>query len=145
MAERLLTRCESETVEAGRALGARLHAGSTVLLYGPLGAGKTAFVRGLATAFNIDSAEISSPTFTLVQEYRGRLTLYHVDLYRLSPQEADDLGLEELAGPEAVVAVEWAERMERPAESAIRVTIETGDDDTRWLTVDGAPAAYSSR
>jgi tRNA threonylcarbamoyladenosine biosynthesis protein TsaE len=138
VAETILTRHEAETVEAGRALGASLHEGSTVLLYGPLGAGKTAFVRGLAAALGIDPGEVTSPTFTLIQEYRGRLTLYHVDLYRVSPQEADDLGLEELAGPEAIVAIEWAERMGRPAPSAVRVTIETSDDDTRRLTVDEA-------
>ena len=79
-----VTRSEAETSALGRALGRRLSAGDVVLLAGPLGAGKTAFVRGLAEGLGCAADEVSSPTFTLVQEYRGgRLPLVHVDLYRL--------------------------------------------------------------
>ncbi len=103
---------EAETEAAGQKLGLQIAGGTTLLLYGELGAGKTAFVRGLAEGLGIDRDEVSSPTFTIVQEYRGgRLTLQHVDLYRLSPVEVRDLGLEDLTGPETVVAVEWAERL----------------------------------
>ena len=92
-----------------------------MLLYGELGAGKTAFVRGLAIGLGIDPDEVSSPTFTLVQEYRGgRLPLFHVDLYRLAPGEVDDLGLDALAAG-GVLAIEWAERMPRPDAGAIHV------------------------
>ena len=77
----IITHSEAETVAAGRELAAALQPGAVVLLSGDLGAGKTAFVRGLAAGLGIDPDEVSSPTFTLVQEYRGgRLTLYHVDL-----------------------------------------------------------------
>jgi tRNA threonylcarbamoyladenosine biosynthesis protein TsaE len=98
---------EAETATAGRQLGTTLQAGSVVLLYGDLGAGKTAFVRGLAEGLGAAPEEVSSPTFTLVQEYRGgRLPLFHVDLYRLDdPREIDDLGLEEIADEGVLVSV----------------------------------------
>src|SRR5262249_20814030 len=91
------TGSEAETSDVGRDLGATLSAGDVVLLYGDLGAGKTAFVKGLAEGLGVSRDEVSSPTFTLVQEYRGgRLTLFHVDLYRLDdPREIADLGLDE--------------------------------------------------
>ena len=73
-----------ETFEAGKRVGARLAGGETLLLSGPLGAGKTVFVKGLATGLGLDPAEVSSPSFTLVNRYNeGRLRLYHIDLYRL--------------------------------------------------------------
>ena len=107
-----------------------LRPGARVLLYGDLGAGKTAFVRGLATGLGIDPDEVSSPTFTLVQEYRGgRLPLFHVDLYRLAPGEVDDLGLDALAA-DGVLAIEWAERMPRPDAGAIHVRLEHAGEDT---------------
>ncbi len=100
---------------AGRALGATLSAGTTVLLYGDLGAGKTAFVRGLAEGLGIEPGEVSSPTFTLVREYRGpRCTLQHVDLYRLSPAEVTDLALDDLLDEATIMAIEWADRLPRP-------------------------------
>jgi len=107
---------EGETTAAGRELAATLAPGTTVLLYGDLGAGKTAFVRGLAEGLGIQPGDVSSPTFTIVQEYRGpRLTLQHVDLYRLSPAEVADLALDDLLDDETVMAIEWAERLPRPA------------------------------
>lgn len=86
-----------------------------MLLYGDLGAGKTAFVRGIAAGLGIDPDAVSSPTFTIVQEYRGgRLALQHVDLYRLSPAEVADLALEDLVEPGNVLAIEWADRLPAP-------------------------------
>ena len=78
-----VTRSEAETSAAGEEFAARFAPGDVVLLHGDLGAGKTAFVRGLARGLGASADDVSSPTFTLIQEYRGRLTLYHVDLYRL--------------------------------------------------------------
>src|SRR5215216_3598806 len=93
----ILTASDAETEAVGAQLGTGLGPGARVLLSGDLGAGKTAFVRGLAEGLGIDPDEVSSPTFTLVQEYRGgRLPLFHVDLYRLAPGEVDDLGLDAL-------------------------------------------------
>jgi len=127
------TRFEQDTVEAGRRLGASLRGGDVVLLYGDLGAGKTAFVRGLAAGLEIDPDEVTSPTFTIVQEYRGpRLVLQHVDLYRLSPVEVADLGLEDLAAGDTVIAVEWAERLpETPAHSGVEVRIDHAGEGRR--------------
>src|SRR5262245_2672520 len=84
------TATELETEHVGETLGRHLSSGAVLLLYGDLGAGKTAFVRGLARGIGADPEEVSSPTFTIVQEYAGaHATLYHVDLYRLGPAEID--------------------------------------------------------
>jgi tRNA threonylcarbamoyladenosine biosynthesis protein TsaE len=132
----IITHSEAETQAAGRDLAAALERGTIVLLSGDLGAGKTAFVRGLAAGLGIDPDEVSSPTFTLIQEYRGgRLTLYHVDLYRLQTGEVDDLGLDELT-EEGVTAIEWPDRLPRPFVQAIAVHIELGDDSIRMLRIE---------
>jgi len=128
---------ELDTAVIGRELGSRLAAGDVVLLYGDLGAGKTAFVRGLAEGLGVDSQEVSSPTFTLVQEYRGgRLPLFHVDLYRLNdPREIDDLGLDEIA-EDGVLAIEWAERHPRPPRDVVRVRIEHAGETERRIVIE---------
>ncbi len=134
---RTVTTSEKETRDVARVLAGRLEAGAVILLYGDLGAGKTAFVRGLASGLGIAVDEVSSPTFTLVQEYRGgRLPLFHADLYRLASADVDDLGLDELGAEEGVVAVEWAERLPRPRAGAIAVRLLTGDGDTRTIDID---------
>jgi tRNA threonylcarbamoyladenosine biosynthesis protein TsaE len=132
----ILTNSEFETEAAGERVAARLEAGDVLLLHGQLGAGKTAFVRGLARGLRASPDEVSSPTFTLIQEYRdGRLPLFHVDLYRLKPIDVDDLGLDELISGDAIVAIEWAERwQDRPA-SAIQVSLKNEGDDRRRITI----------
>jgi tRNA threonylcarbamoyladenosine biosynthesis protein TsaE len=131
----VITRSEDETAAVGRELAATLSAGDVVLLYGDLGAGKTAFVKGLAEGLGVSRDEVSSPTFTLIQEYRGgRLTLFHVDLYRLDDRrEVEELGLDEITA-EGVLAIEWAERYPRPPREAIRVRIEHAGDAERRVT-----------
>ena len=103
-----------ETFDYGRQLGARLEGGEILLLSGPLGAGKTMLVKGICAALGIAEDEVTSPSFTLVNPYDGRLRLYHIDLYRLdegaSAAHAVDLD-ELLADERAVIAIEWAERM----------------------------------
>jgi len=131
---RLITESEDETTAVGRSIASRLGSGSVLLIAGPLGAGKTAFVRGLAGGLGCDEGAVSSPTFTLVQEYTGRLPLQHVDLYRLAPTEVDDLALDELAEG-SVVAVEWPDRWRGAPDDAIHVTIERVDDARRRITV----------
>jgi tRNA threonylcarbamoyladenosine biosynthesis protein TsaE len=130
------TRSEAETATVGRDLAASLRVGDTVLLHGELGAGKTAFVRGLAEGLGIPADAVSSPTFTLIQEYRGgRVPLFHVDLYRLDdPREIEDLGLDEIAR-DGVLAIEWAEKLRRPPAEAIAVRIEQGDGDSRTIVI----------
>ena len=127
---------EAETAAAGQRLGETLRPGAVVLLTGQLGAGKTAFVRGLALGLGASPDEVSSPTFTLIQEYRGgRSTLHHVDLYRLQPAEIDDLGLDELMSGDDIVAIEWAERWPgRPAD-AIEVSIADEGEDRRRIEI----------
>jgi tRNA threonylcarbamoyladenosine biosynthesis protein TsaE len=136
VAKTITTKSEAETAAAGRELAATLSAGDVVLLYGDLGAGKTAFVRGLAEGLGVAPADVSSPTFTLVQEYRnGRVTLVHVDLYRLNdPREIDDLGLEEIAEG-AVLTIEWADRLPNGWPGAMDVRLAHADADTRTLTI----------
>ena len=131
------THSEVETAAVGRELAGTLSAGDVVLLFGDLGAGKTAFVRGLAEGLGVQRDEVSSPTFTLIHEYRGgRLPLMHVDLYRLNdPREIDDLGLDEL-GSGAVVAIEWAEKLPRPPRDAVRVRIDHAGEGERRLTIE---------
>ncbi len=108
MIKTYITHSETETADVGFEIAPLLPEGSVLLLLGDLGAGKTAFVRGLAEALGIDRDLVTSPTFTLVQEYRGgRLPLFHVDLYRLDdPREIDELGLDEIALG-GVLAIEW--------------------------------------
>ncbi|HET9372675.1 MAG TPA: tRNA (adenosine(37)-N6)-threonylcarbamoyltransferase complex ATPase subunit type 1 TsaE [Vicinamibacterales bacterium] len=132
---RHLSGSEADTAAIGRALGAGLAAGDVVLLRGPLGAGKTAFVRGLAEGLGCDPDAVTSPTFTIVQEYRGRVPLQHVDLYRLTPVEVDDLALDDLAEG-AVMAIEWADRWSRPPAGAVEVTLNPTGDTTREIAID---------
>lgn len=140
-----VTTGEHATHELGRALGDRLAPGACVLLRGDLGAGKTAFIRGLACGLGADPDEVSSPTFTIVQRYQGRLPLYHVDLYRLDAgREVDDLALDDLAAEGGVVAVEWAERLTRPLDDdALEVAIDDLGGDRRRVTI--GPTRYSTR
>jgi tRNA threonylcarbamoyladenosine biosynthesis protein TsaE len=135
MTEALRTESEDQTAAAARRLAEHLPPGALVLLTGDLGAGKTAFVRGLAAGLGIDPDDVSSPTFTLIQEYVGARVLRHVDLYRLKGAEIDDLGLDELTQDGAVVAIEWAERLSAPPASAIRVTIVDLGGDAREISI----------
>jgi len=119
-----------------RDLAATLSAGDVLLLSGELGAGKTAFVRGLAQGLNIGEDEVSSPTFTLVHEYHGgRLTLYHVDLYRLDRAATDDLGLDEMGVADGVLAIEWPDRLTHALGPALRVRIDVVDANTRQINL----------
>ena len=134
------SRSEQETTEAGRSLAGRLAAGDVLLLYGDLGAGKTTFVRGLALGLGAFADDVSSPTFALVQEYGGgRFTLFHADLYRLTADEAADLGLEDI-GEEGVLAIEWADRLARPLSPATTIRIETVGEDRRRIVIADTPA-----
>jgi tRNA threonylcarbamoyladenosine biosynthesis protein TsaE len=140
------TSSEQETFELGQTVAATVTPGTFVLLHGDLGAGKTAFVRGLAAGLGADPDNVSSPTFVLIQHYRGRTPLVHVDLYRLENGAAvDDLGLEEMANG-AVVAIEWAERLPRRLDDSMTVKIEDLGDDSRRITIErGSPEQKNRR
>jgi len=131
------TRGEGETVSLARSLAEGFKGGEVVLLSGELGAGKTAFVRGLAIGLGVDPDEVSSPTFVLLTSYPGRLTLHHADLYRLvGGGDEVELGLEELPGPRGVLAVEWADRLtEALWARSIRVHLSHVGEDRRTVRI----------
>jgi len=130
------TESEEQTRGVASALADRLAPGTVLLLHGDLGAGKTAFVRGLAEGLGLADDPVSSPTFTLVHEYTGgRVPLYHADLYRLPPGASlDDLGLDEVA-QDGVLAIEWPERLARAVPGAIDIRIDITGESTRMISI----------
>jgi tRNA threonylcarbamoyladenosine biosynthesis protein TsaE len=133
----LTTTGEDETIAAGERFARTLGAGAVVLLFGQLGAGKTAFVRGVARGLGAIDDDVSSPTFTIVQEYAGRdHKLYHVDLYRLDPKEVEHLGLDDLIEAGGIVAIEWAEQWIGRPDDAIEVRIADQGEDRREIRID---------
>lgn len=136
-ARSLATTTPEQTAAAGEALARTLGAGDVVALYGELGSGKTCFVQGLVAGLDV-ATPATSPTFVLVNEYRGRLPVHHVDAYRTgSLAELMDLGLLDLMGGEGVTLVEWAERAEALLpRRTVRVRIEGVGDEPRAITID---------
>jgi tRNA threonylcarbamoyladenosine biosynthesis protein TsaE len=135
--EVLTTAGEEQTIAAGERFARTLNPGAVVLLFGQLGAGKTAFVRGVARGLGAVDDDVSSPTFTIVQEYTGTdVTLYHVDLYRLEPKEVEDLGLDDLIEGGGIVAIEWAERWMGRPDDATEVRIVDRGEDRREIRID---------
>ena len=138
-----------ETFDAGRRVGERLEGGEVLLLSGTLGAGKTVFTKGLAAGLGLDPAEVSSPSFTLVNRHgEGRLVLYHLDLYRLAEGHgaAHAVELDELLADErAVIVIEWAERMGRYRlpPTTWRVRIDGDGEDPRRILIARAGEAAS--
>ena len=128
---------EKETEEIGAAFAKKLPRGSVVAMYGDLGAGKTAFIRGMAKGLGID-ARVSSPTFTIVNEYPGDPELIHFDMYRLgSSEELFDIGWEDYLSRNAVCAVEWSENVSDAFfGDEIRITIEKTGDTSRKITIE---------
>jgi tRNA threonylcarbamoyladenosine biosynthesis protein TsaE len=109
----LQTRSTSETIRIGKQIGSQLHPGDVVALVGELGTGKTHFIKGLASGAGVKrSRYITSPSFTLIHEYQGKIPFYHIDLYRLKTEkEAEGLGLEEYIQGGGITAVEWADKI----------------------------------
>ena len=132
---------EAETEELGERLARQLPDGAVVALYGDLGAGKTAFVRGMARGMGL-RCRVSSPTFTIVNEYLGERELIHFDMYRLSgADELFEIGWEDYLARGAVCAVEWSEKVEDAFfGDEIRVVIEKLGDTRRKITIEGAEA-----
>jgi tRNA threonylcarbamoyladenosine biosynthesis protein TsaE len=133
-----VTRSPEETEDLAARLAAGFSGGEVVLLSGELGAGKTTFVRGLARGVGADPDEVASPTFVLLTRYPGRLVLHHADLYRLrGTGDERELGLEELPGPNGVLAVEWSERLSSPPWArAVRVRLEHAGGDARRVHIE---------
>ena len=132
-----VSRSPEETQAIGERLGARLAAGAVVACHGELGAGKTCFLQGLVRGLGVTS-DVTSPTFVLVNQYRGRLPVYHLDAYRTgSLTELVDLGLEEMLDGDGVTVIEWADKLLSllPART-IHVRIEGLGDEPRRIAID---------
>ena len=144
----LRTRTAEDTRSVGRAIADLLRAGDAVILTGELGAGKTTLVQGIARGLEVEGPVVS-PTFTLIREYRGRLDVAHVDVYRLDRiQEVVDLGLDELGDGRAVLLVEWGDAVLEllPAEHlTIELTTTEGDDGSRRIAVQPEGPSWEER
>lgn len=135
-----LSNAPEETFSLGERVGKQLAGGEILLLSGALGAGKTIFVKGIAAGLGIHNEDVTSPSFTLVNPYEGRLTLYHIDLYRLDAgaSAAHAVGLDELLTNEnVVIVIEWAERLGayRMPDSIWRIDISGDGEDPRTISI----------
>jgi len=133
-----ITHSPEETFALAERLAREISAPTVILLIGDLGAGKTIFAKGVAAGLGIDPDEVTSPSFTFVSHYVGRLKLYHVDLYRLEDPRAiyDHLGIDEILADRAVVVIEWAEKLGTlEVGSAYRVEMTWVDETTREVTI----------
>lgn len=135
----LTTHSAEETITLGRSLAQLLHPPKLVLLRGDLGAGKTTLVKGIAEGFEAAREEdVTSPTFTLVHEYRGpRANLYHIDLYRVdTPRELETLGLDDLFAPDSILLIEWGEKFPRfERDCDVEISLERVDEGSRRIRV----------
>lgn len=133
-----ITHSPEETEKIGEALAKSLQPGTILAYRGDLGAGKTAFTRGLARGLGCKET-VTSPTYTIVNEYLGgRLPLFHFDMYRLaSSDDLWDIGWEDYLDREGVCAVEWSENVQDAMEDAVTVTIEKLGENTRQITIEG--------
>jgi len=133
-------RSVQETIQFGKDIGRQLTGGDVLALTGDLGTGKTVLTRGIALGLGIPMEQVSSPTFTLIQEYPGSIPLVHMDLYRLKgPSELSALGLEEYFTPSTIVIIEWAERFPQilPSDHIV-ICLEYGEkEDIRLLNLSG--------
>ena len=148
MLKKLSTCSAEETLDLGKRIGEKLQAGDCVLLFGELGSGKTTFTQGLALGLGLPENEyVRSPTFTLINEYQGRLPIFHLDLYRLDSQgEMEQLGLEEVFSGTGVSIVEWAEKLMAPSceegfiplfgiDSHLQIKINIDGEDARSIEI----------
>lgn len=145
--QQIITRSTSETEEAGRNFAAGLKEGDVVALYGDLGMGKTAFIRGMAAGLEVTD-HVSSPTFALVHEYRGRISLYHFDMYRVTSwEDLYSTGFFDYLEAGGICAVEWSENIEQALpEQTIRIEIERGEnDDDRIIKINWSDGNEDSR
>ncbi len=132
----VITHSAEETIELGRRIGTYLQRGDVIALQGTLAAGKTTITKGIAQALGVEEA-VTSPTFTLISEYGGRLHLYHMDVYRLdSTDDFLNLGVEDMLYGDGVCIIEWSEKVQTvlPQDTVI-ITLESQQDNSRKITV----------
>lgn len=126
-----------ETIAIGNKLGKLLSPGDVIFLTGELGAGKTCFVKGIAKGLGIKGRSITSPTFIIINEHKGKIPLYHIDLYRIGViDDLRDIGMEELLYGKGVTAIEWAERIKDTLpDERMDITLKWVDDKTRSIEI----------
>jgi len=132
----------TETINLGKQISKHLQGGEVIALVGNLGAGKTHMIKGIATGLGIDPNDVNSPTFTLINEYEGRLPLQHIDAYRFdNPNQLAVLGFDEIASPPNVVIVEWANIVHELLDdyNPIEITITHTGETTRQITLNNIP------
>jgi tRNA threonylcarbamoyladenosine biosynthesis protein TsaE len=143
----ITTHSADETVAFGRTLTELLKPPKLVLLRGDLGAGKTTLVKGIAEGFQAAREEdVTSPTFTLVHEYRGpTISIYHIDLYRVdTPRQLETLGLDDLFGPDNLLLIEWGDKFPRfQRERDVEIALERGGEDIRQIRITLSSGKYS--
>lgn len=140
---KIISNSPDETTEFGREIGLKLRGGEIIGVCGELGSGKTHLIKGIAAGAGAkDSRQVTSPTFVIVNEYTGRLDIYHIDAYRLdSTDEFEMIGFDDYCGGESVVAIEWADKIERALEGTDYIKIElfhTGQN-KRKIKIQHAP------
>ena len=132
-----------QTIELGRKLGKQFQGGEIIALVGHLGTGKTHLIKGIALGLKVENNdEVTSPTFTLINEYEGKLPLYHIDAYRLdNPQQLEAIGFDEICAPPMVVVVEWADRVQTLIESysPIWIHLEHRGETERYIRISNIP------
>lgn len=141
MNRQIVSRSAGETERLGRSLGALLKKkglGAKVCLYGDLGAGKTTFVKGFASAFGIPAREVGSASFIIVAEYETMPPFYHIDLYRLPDEPCtEDIGLWEYIESGGIVVIEWAEKLGEMPDGALSVSFRHRNEETREIVIEG--------
>ena len=139
----IISNSPRETVELGRKIGSQLKGGEVIGVCGLLGSGKTHLIKGIAAGAGArDSKQVNSPTFVIVNEYAGRLDIYHIDAYRLnSIAEFEMLGFDEYCGPKSVVLIEWADKIKSALEfiDYIRIELQHAGETKREIQVKNAP------
>jgi len=138
-----ISRSPEETIELGRKLGSQLKGGEVVAICGPLGSGKTHLIKGIAAGIGAkDSKSVNSPTFVIVNQYLGRLDIYHIDAYRLDcVSEFEMLGFDDFCYPDSVVLIEWADKVEAALRSIdyIKIELEHSGTTTRTIHIKNTP------
>ena len=132
-----ISKSPEETIELGQKLGSQLKGGEVVAICGPLGSGKTHLIKGIAAGIGAkDSKSVNSPTFVIVNQYVGRLDIYHIDAYRLNCiSEFEMLGFDDFCYPQSVVLIEWADKVEAALKSIDYIKIELGHSSTTTRTI----------
>jgi tRNA threonylcarbamoyladenosine biosynthesis protein TsaE len=139
----IISSSADETIELGRRLGSQLKGGEVIAVCGPLGSGKTHLIKGIAAGAGAkDHRNVNSPTFVIVNEYAGRLDIYHIDAYRLnSVSEFEMLGFDDFCYPQSVVLIEWADKIESALQAIdyIRIELEHAGEVKRKIHIKNTP------